>query len=74
MADTQQIKDIATIAAEFANLKKEMLDNESRIKTLEDYRAKTERYGFFLMGMVAVGTMLISSVEGVVNKIIAVIK
>lgn len=73
MSNVQDIKDMAMMAAEFANFKKELADNEIRLASLEQYKAKTERYGFFLLGMVALGTMLMSGFEKIITKITAVL-
>jgi len=84
MADAQTIKDLATLSLEVFHLKEALIESESacklrdeqaitRIRALEEYKARTEKYGFFLMGMAAVGTMLAAGFEKVVNKIMGVI-
>lgn len=85
MVDNQTVKNIATLTAEVAHLKEALEHNENackvrddeamkRIKALEDYKTKTERYGFFLMGMVAVGTMIASGIDKITTKIMALIQ
>lgn len=85
MADTQTVKDIATLTSDLKHLAEALEASEAacklrddqamaRIKALEDYKTKTERYGFFLMGMAAVGTMIASGFEKVVNKVFGVIQ
>ncbi len=64
MVDKQDIKDIATLIA-----KMEVLEGD--VKVLKEYKAKTERYGWFAMGMIAVGTVIASSLEKPVSKLMA---
>jgi hypothetical protein len=85
MVDTQTVKDRATLAVEMKHLADALEASEAacrirddeamkRIKVLEDYKTKTERYGFFLMGMAAVGTMIAAGFEKAVNKIFGVMQ
>lgn len=85
MHNTQTIKDIATIASEVAHLKQALEDSEKsclerdnkaveRIKVLESYKARTEKYGWFLLGMATIGAMLAAGMEKIVNTIFKVIQ
>lgn len=83
MADIQTAKDIATLSSEVAHLKESLEASENacklrdsqamdRIKILEAKLGKAERYGWFFMGMIAVGVSIGAGFEKVVNKIMAV--
>jgi len=48
---------------EIAYLKEAHKANEDRIAALEAYKSKTERYGWFVMGIIAVGIYVASSLE-----------
>lgn len=85
MADNSTAVDIATLKNEILHLRESLETSESackirdeeamrRIKVLEEYKAKTEKYGFFLMGMVAVGTLIASGLEKAVHKIMGLIQ
>lgn len=83
MADIQTTKDIATLTAEVQHLKETLETQEAacrlrdsqaleRIKALEAKLGKAERYGWFFMGMVAVGISIGAGFEKVFNKIMMV--
>ncbi len=82
MADTQTVKDIATLMADIKHIQEAMEAQEKackirdenameRIKVLEFKLGKAEKYGWFFMGMVAVGATVAAGIEKVLNKITA---
>ena len=54
---------------EIAYLKEAHAANEKRIAVLEAYKSKTERYGWFAMGIIAVGIYIASSLESAIKFI-----
>lgn len=54
---------------EIAYLKEAHRANEERISVLEAYKSKTERYGWFAMGIIAVGIYIASSLESAIKFI-----
>lgn len=81
MADTQTVKDIATVMADIKHIQEAIEAQEKackvrdenameRIKILEFKLGKAEKYGWFFMGMVAVGATIAAGFEKMINKIV----
>lgn len=84
MESEQTAVSLALINAQIIALQKELRESEAaclvrdkealeRIRVLEAYKSRTEKYGFFLMGMIALGSMIAAGFEKVVNKIMGMV-
>jgi len=69
-SEIQGIKDMVGLIAKVESLEVAHIANVKRIETLEEYKARTERYGFFLMGIMAVGVFIAAGFEKAINFIL----
>ena len=80
MADNTTVADIATLKNEIIHLRKELSEAEEkcraefsaiieRVKPLEDYRDKADKYSWMAIGAVAAGVAVVSLVTGAREKI-----
>lgn len=65
------MKNELLLEREIEYLKEKHEENAKRIEQLEAYKAKTEKYGWFLLGVLALGSMLAAGIEKAVSKILA---